>query len=86
MIWDLNELNKPYAPGAKSQRLEDVTCIAWNKEVPHILASGSSNGYTIVWDLRNRKELLKIPYPGGRKPVTAVAWNPDKVMRLFICF
>ena len=53
--------------------------MAWNKEVPHILASGSSNGYTVVWDLRNRKELIKIPYPGGRKPVTAVSWNPDKV-------
>ncbi|KAJ3370710.1 protein transport protein S31 [Kappamyces sp. JEL0680] len=77
-IWDLNQLNKPYAPGARSQRLEDVTCLAWNKEVPHILASGSSNGYTVVWDLRNRKELIKIPYPGGRKPVTCVAWNPDK--------
>ncbi|KAJ3305033.1 protein transport protein S31 [Kappamyces sp. JEL0829] len=84
-IWDLNQLNKPYAPGARSQRLEDVTCLAWNKEVPHILASGSSNGYTVVWDLRNRKELIKIPYPGGRKPVTCVAWNPDKPTQMVTC-
>jgi protein transport protein SEC31 len=85
LIWDMNQPNKPYAPGAKSQRLEDVTCLAWNKQVGHILACGSSNGYTVVWDLRNRRELISIPYPGGRKPVTCISWNPDKPTQMVTC-
>ncbi|KAI8897478.1 hypothetical protein BC833DRAFT_621220 [Globomyces pollinis-pini] len=85
LIWDMNQMDTPYAPGARSQRLEDVTFLAWNKDVPQILASGSSNGYTVVWDLRNRKELIKIPYPGGRKPVTSIAWNPAKPTQMVTC-
>jgi protein transport protein SEC31 len=78
-IWDLNALTKPYAPGARSQRLEDITVLSWNRQFPHILACGSNNGYSIVWDLRHRKEILKLPYPGGRRPITSIAWNPDAV-------
>jgi protein transport protein SEC31 len=75
----MNQLDSPYAPGTRSQRLEDVTTLVWNKDVPHILASGSSNGYTIIWDLQNRKEIIMMANPGGRRPITSIAWNPDKV-------
>jgi protein transport protein SEC31 len=81
-IWDLAKLDLPYHPGPKSQKLEDITALQWNKQVPHILAAGSTNGYTVLFDLRQKKELLKLPYPGGRRPVTSVAWNPDAVITL----
>ncbi|KAJ3252470.1 protein transport protein S31 [Boothiomyces macroporosus] len=84
-IWDLNQVNSPYEPGARSQRLEDVTALAWNKQVSYILASGSSNGYSVIWDLRNRKELIKINNPNGRKPITAISWNPDIPTQLLTC-
>ncbi|KAJ3275704.1 protein transport protein S31 [Terramyces sp. JEL0728] len=84
-IWDMNQINSPYEPGARSQRLEDVTCLAWNKQVSYILASGSSNGYSVIWDLRNRKELIKMNNPGGRKPITAISWNPDIPTQLLTC-
>ncbi|KAJ1341698.1 hypothetical protein BSLG_003719 [Batrachochytrium salamandrivorans] len=80
-IWDLNT-TKSYAPGARSQRLDNVTALSWNRQVPHILASASNSGYTVVWDLRNRKEIIQLSYPGGRKPVTSLAWNPDTPMQL----
>ncbi|KAI8905569.1 WD40-repeat-containing domain protein [Gorgonomyces haynaldii] len=83
LIWDLNEF-KSFEPGARSQRLEDITTLAWNRQVPHILATASNNGYTVVWDLRNRKEILKLPYPGGRRPITAVSWNPDAPTQLVL--
>lgn len=78
-VWDLNNPSKPYSPGTRSQRLEDVTCIAWNRQVAYILASGSNNGSTVIWDLRNRKELFPLAHPGGRKMITGVAWNPSVV-------
>ncbi|TIB81194.1 WD40 repeat-like protein [Wallemia mellicola] len=64
-IWDLNNPSKPYHPGPKSQKLEDITSTAWNAQVPHVLASSSDSGYTVVWDLRHKKEVVGISYGGG---------------------
>ena len=38
-IWDVNKSQAPMTPGPKSQPLDDVRCIAWNRQVQHILAS-----------------------------------------------
>jgi protein transport protein SEC31 len=81
-IWDLTNPNKPYSPATRSTKLEDVTCVAWNRQVPHILASASTNGYTVIWDLRNRRELIQLAHPGGRKGITSISWNPDMVCLL----
>lgn len=55
------------------------------------MATSSGSGYTVVWDLKNRREVLHLNYGGaaagapsvgalgGRRGVTAVAWNPDAV-------
>lgn len=32
-IWDLNNTSTPMTPGSKSQPLEDVQCISWNRQV-----------------------------------------------------
>ncbi|ORX84324.1 WD40 repeat-like protein [Anaeromyces robustus] len=77
-IWDLNNPTKPYSPGSKSQKLEDVTSVAWNRKFSYILASTSNNGNTVVWDLRNRKEVICLQHPLGRRPITSVTWNPDE--------
>ena len=31
-IWDVNKLSTPMTPGAKSQPLDDIRCVAWNRE------------------------------------------------------
>ncbi|KAG0051196.1 protein transport protein S31 [Gryganskiella cystojenkinii] len=91
-IWDLGNLAKPYTPGSRSSKLEDITCVAWNNHVQHILATSSTTGYTVVWDLKSKREVLTLSYPGasvggmgsmgnlgqgGRRGITAIAWNPD---------
>ncbi len=73
----------PYSPGARSPKLEDIYAIQWNRLVPHILASSSNNGYTVIWDLRSKRELLSLAHPGGRKPITSIAWNVDAVSFFF---
>lgn len=78
MLWDLNNLNEGFMPSqTKSSRIEDVTDLAWNKKVAHILATASNNGYTVVWDLKVRKEVMQLCMPGGRKSVSAIAWDPE---------
>ncbi|XP_045676345.1 protein transport protein Sec31A-like [Phyllostomus hastatus] len=53
-IWDLNNFATPMTPGAKTQPPEDISCIAWNRQVQHILASASPSGQATVWDLRKK--------------------------------
>ncbi|KAI9105495.1 hypothetical protein DFS34DRAFT_575149 [Phlyctochytrium arcticum] len=76
-IWDLTNPTKPYTPGPKSQRLEDISVLSWNRQVAYILGTASNNGYTVLWDLRHKKEIITLAHPGGRKPITALAWNPS---------
>src|SRR5690606_279615 len=71
LLWDLNSMQSYPPTQNKSSRLEDVTDVAWNNQVAHILAAASSNGYTVIWDLRQRKEVIQLCLPGGRKSVSS---------------
>lgn len=73
----MTNFEKPFTPGVKSQRLQDVTALAWNRQVSHILATASNNGCAVIWDLKNRREVIHLASPNSRKPITAIAWNPD---------
>lgn len=64
-IWDLNSPAKPYSPGARSAKLDEITSLAWNCQVPHVLATSSSSGYTVVWDLKGKREVVALQYGGG---------------------
>ncbi|KAF8520885.1 hypothetical protein BU17DRAFT_46119 [Hysterangium stoloniferum] len=64
-IWDLNDTSKPYSPGARSVKLEEITAISWNNQVAHIVATASNTGYTVVWDLRAKREIVALAYSGG---------------------
>ncbi|KAK9695277.1 protein transport protein S31, partial [Basidiobolus ranarum] len=84
-IWDLTNPTRPYSPGPRSQRLDDITSLSWNNQVQHIMATSSNTGHTVVWDLKNRREVMHMAYPGtmgGRGGITAVAWNPDNATQL----
>lgn len=89
-IWDLNNPTTPYTPGARSAKMDDISSVAWNCQVQHILSTASTNGYTVVWDLRNKKEVMTLAYAGqntltgGKGSVSAIAWHPD-VVSLFFC-
>lgn len=40
--------------------MEDISCVAWNKQVQHILASASPGGRASVWDLRKNDLIIKV--------------------------
>ncbi len=66
-IWDLKDPTKPYAPtpGSRSTKLDEITSVAWNQQVPYVLAGASTTGYTVVWDLRGKREVVALAYGGG---------------------
>lgn len=45
------------------------------------MATGGSNGFVTVWDVKAKKESLTLNNY-GRKPVSSVAWNPDLPTKL----
>ena len=34
-------------------------------QVPHVMATASSTGYTVVWDMRGKREVSALAYGGG---------------------
>ncbi|KAI5195665.1 hypothetical protein E4T39_08108 [Aureobasidium subglaciale] len=82
-IYDLNNIANPFRLGGGAARADDYECLDWNKgaKVPHILATGSSGGFVTIWDVRQKKENLTLNN-FGRKPVSAVAWDPDVATKL----
>eukprot|EP00930_Biecheleria_cincta_P047447 TRINITY_DN3289_c0_g2_i1.p1 TRINITY_DN3289_c0_g2~~TRINITY_DN3289_c0_g2_i1.p1 ORF type:complete len:1170 (+),score=202.35 TRINITY_DN3289_c0_g2_i1:163-3510(+) len=64
----------------------EVLCCAWNRIVPHILCSCSNTGTTIVWDLKQNKEVISFQDPANRLRCASVAWHPEVPTQLMVCY
>jgi protein transport protein SEC31 len=82
-VWDLSNPDKPMAPGAKAQPVHDVSCVAWNRQVQHILGS-SHGGSCVVWDLRKNEPIIKIRDSMSRIKCNTMCWHPDIATQLCI--
>uniref|UniRef100_A0A7M4F904 Protein transport protein Sec31A n=1 Tax=Crocodylus porosus TaxID=8502 RepID=A0A7M4F904_CROPO len=83
-IWDLNNFATPMTPGVKTQPLEDISCISWNKQVQHILASASPSGRATVWDLRKNEPIIKVSDHSNRMHCSGLAWHPDVATQMVL--
>ncbi|XP_037918625.1 protein transport protein Sec31A isoform X1 [Hermetia illucens] len=82
-IWDLNNTSTPMAPGTKTQPLEDVQNVAWNKQVQHILASVFSTR-CVIWDLRKNEQIIKLSDTQSRVRWSSIQWHPDIATQLWL--
>eukprot|EP00604_Paraphysomonas_vestita_P002038 CAMPEP_0174819872 /NCGR_PEP_ID=MMETSP1107-20130205/3327_1 /TAXON_ID=36770 /ORGANISM="Paraphysomonas vestita, Strain GFlagA" /LENGTH=477 /DNA_ID=CAMNT_0016034125 /DNA_START=672 /DNA_END=2102 /DNA_ORIENTATION=+ len=71
----------PAPPPNNTRHTADITKVAWNTQVAHILASSAQNGSCIVWDLRQKKAWCELKDPSGGC-VSDIAWNPDQGLHL----
>jgi protein transport protein SEC31 len=71
----------PAPPPNNAKHTADITKVAWNTQVVHILASAAQNGSTYIWDLRQKKAWCELRDPMGGC-VADVAWNPDQGLHL----
>ncbi|XP_062290933.1 protein transport protein Sec31A isoform X3 [Scomber scombrus] len=83
-IWDMNTFGSPMTPGPKTQPLEDISCVAWNRQVQHILASASPSGRASVWDLRKNDLIIKVSDHSNRMHCSGLAWNPEVATQLVL--
>ncbi|KAL1902198.1 protein transport protein S31 [Ceratocystis pirilliformis] len=79
-VYDVNDISSPFRLGAATARPDDLECVAWNRKVSHILASGSAGGLVTVWDLKTKK--TSVTLNNNRKPVSAIEWDPDYSTKL----
>ena len=61
-----------------------VTSVAWNAQVPHILASSASDASTTVYDVNAGKVWCVLRDPHA-SPVSKVLWNPTVGLSLITC-
>lgn len=82
-IWDTKSLDEPIAPGHAMTPMDDISSVAWNNSVGHIFAS-TSNGYTSIWDLKSKREVLHLSYSGNgaKSNFSCVAWHPTQSTKL----
>jgi protein transport protein SEC31 len=77
-IWDTNDTSTAFRLGTAAA--QDIDCVAWNRKVSNILATGSAGGFVTVWDLKTKKASLTLN--NNRKPVSAIAWDPNNSTNL----
>ncbi|CAO3624552.1 unnamed protein product [Cunninghamella echinulata] len=81
LIWDLiNSPEKPYTPGAHTMTYnENLTDVAWNSQVPYILATSFSSGRTGILDLRTKKEVMNL---SSNSYLSSITWHPDNATQI----
>lgn len=79
-IYNIDDIENPFRLGSAAARSDDLECVAWNRKVSHILATGGSGGFVTVWDLKTKKASLTLN--NSRKAVGAIAWDPTNATKL----
>ena len=81
LVIDLSPVERQQQPSVvdpteseSSKQSAEITAVAWNSQVAHILASSSGDGTVTVWDLKQCKAWCKLQVEHGA--VTDIAWNP----------
>lgn len=83
LIWNLNNTTTPMVPGTKTQPLEDVQSVSWNKQVQHILASVFASR-CIIWDLRKNEPIIKLSDTQSRVRWRSIQWHPEVATQLWL--
>lgn len=83
-IWDLRNPETPLTPGTKTTPPDQISCLAWNKQVQHILASSSQTGRVVIWDLRKSEPIIKVGDQSAMFHYKSMAWHPSIATQILI--
>lgn len=92
-IWDVANPSQPSlypamknntSSSAVSGASLEITDLAWNRKVQHILATGTASSAVVVWDLKKQRPVISFKDPSRRGRCSAVEWNPDIATQLAV--
>lgn len=68
-----------FSPGDNLHEGSVITSVSWNRKVPHILASASQNGISVVWDLKINKSIFNFSDHSRNlnNRNVSLSWNPE---------
>ena len=73
-IWNVSTRKEEHVLGDEHGQGHSPQTIAWSQDGKYI-ASGSSNGDVVLWDVASREKVLVLQ--GHSKVITSVVWSPD---------
>ncbi|PSC76171.1 transport SEC31-like protein B isoform B [Micractinium conductrix] len=89
-IWDVgNPMQPSLYPAMKggtggAAPQPEITHLAWNRKVQHILGTCTAAGTVVVWDLKKQRPVISFKDPSGRKRCSALQWNPEVATQLIV--
>jgi protein transport protein SEC31 len=84
-IFDCTDPMRPVGsdPGAPGQQAAaEITAVAWNTSVAHIVATAAGDGTVTVWDVKAEKAWCEIRAEHAGQAVADLAWNPAQGLHL----
>lgn len=69
-------------PGTEASKGAEVTQLAWNTQVAHIVASAAGDGAATIWDLNAKKPWCRLQAESAGSPVSDLAWNPTQGLHI----
>ena len=76
------EASDVFAPSPDYKQNTEITAVAWNTQVAHIVASAAGDGTVAVWDLNARKAWCELRCETSGQAVADVMWNPTQGLHL----
>eukprot|EP00184_Porphyridium_aerugineum_P002778 CAMPEP_0184699288 /NCGR_PEP_ID=MMETSP0313-20130426/5615_1 /TAXON_ID=2792 /ORGANISM="Porphyridium aerugineum, Strain SAG 1380-2" /LENGTH=1325 /DNA_ID=CAMNT_0027158357 /DNA_START=115 /DNA_END=4092 /DNA_ORIENTATION=+ len=62
----------------------EITDLSWNRKVQHILGTVNTHGVSVIWDLKQKKPVISIRDPRGRRRCSSLAWSSDIATQVII--
>lgn len=73
---------KTTSSSSQTSTITEITSIAWNTAVAHIVATASNDGNVIVWDLKSKKPWCELRAEHHGQPISDIRWNPSQGLHL----
>lgn len=81
-VSNMNDLSSKEPGEQSSQSNAEVTSIAWNTSVAHIVANAAKDGSVTVWDLKSHKIWCELRAEQHGQAVSDIRWNPNQGLHL----
>jgi len=69
-------------PGTEPSKGAEITKLAWNTQVAHILAAAAGDGSVTIWDLNAKKPWCRVQAESSGIPISDLQWNPTQGLHL----